>query len=114
MTGGAGFIGSEYVRQLLSRPDAADSVTVLDALTYSGVEANLDPVRDNPAFRFHRGDIRDAEVVESALRALRSAVERNEKSMPYILEAVRAYATVQEISDTMKAVLGTYREPAFV
>ena len=57
---------------------------------------------------------RDAEVVESALRALRSAVERNENSMPYILEAVRAYATVQEISDTMKAVLGTYREPAFV
>jgi dTDP-glucose 4,6-dehydratase len=48
VTGGAGFIGSEYVRQLLSRPDA-DSVTVLDALAYSGVEANLEPVRDIPA-----------------------------------------------------------------
>jgi methylmalonyl-CoA mutase N-terminal domain/subunit len=34
--------------------------------------------------------------------------------MPAILEAVCAYATVQEISDTMKAPLGSYREPAFV
>jgi methylmalonyl-CoA mutase N-terminal domain/subunit len=34
--------------------------------------------------------------------------------MPEILEAVRAYATVQEISDAMKAVLGSYRELAFV
>jgi methylmalonyl-CoA mutase N-terminal domain/subunit len=34
--------------------------------------------------------------------------------MPYILEAVRSYATVQEISDAMKAVFGTYREPTFV
>ena len=67
VTGGAGFIGSEYVRQLLSRPGSPDSVTVLDALTYSGVEANLEPVRDDPEFTFRRGDIRDAEVVDAVM-----------------------------------------------
>ncbi len=47
VTGGAGFIGSHYVRTLLSGgyPGAADaSVTVLDKLTYAGNLANLDPV----------------------------------------------------------------------
>jgi dTDP-glucose 4,6-dehydratase len=67
VTGGAGFIGSEYVRQLLSRPGSPDSVTVLDALTYSGVEANLESVRDHAGYTFRRGDIRDAEVVEAVM-----------------------------------------------
>jgi dTDP-glucose 4,6-dehydratase len=67
VTGGAGFIGSEYVRMLLSREGSADSVTVFDALTYSGVEANLAPVADHPGFRFVRGDIRDAEAVDAVM-----------------------------------------------
>ena len=70
MTGGAGFIGSEYVRMLLSRtdgPGSADSVTVLDALTYSGVEANLAPIANSPRLEFHRGDIRDAETVDALM-----------------------------------------------
>jgi methylmalonyl-CoA mutase N-terminal domain/subunit len=52
--------------------------------------------------------------VEQTLDALRQAAERDRNVMPEILDAVRAYATIQEISDAMKAVLGTYREPAFV
>src|SRR5260221_2341695 len=52
---------------LFSRDDGADSVTVLDALTYSGVEANLDPVAGNPRYRFVRGDIRDAEAVDAVM-----------------------------------------------
>jgi dTDP-glucose 4,6-dehydratase len=67
VTGGAGFIGSEYVRMLLGRPDASDSVTVFDALTYSGVEANLAPVASHPAFRFVRGDITDASAVDDVM-----------------------------------------------
>jgi dTDP-glucose 4,6-dehydratase len=62
VTGGAGFIGSEFVRMTL-RDHAGDSVTVLDKLTYAGNERNLDSVRDNPRFRFVRGDICDAAVV---------------------------------------------------
>jgi methylmalonyl-CoA mutase N-terminal domain/subunit len=57
---------------------------------------------------------RDNDLVQRTLEALRGAADRRENVMPYVLEAVRAYATVQEISDAMKAVLGTYREPAFV
>ncbi|MBV9282832.1 MAG: methylmalonyl-CoA mutase, partial [Chloroflexi bacterium] len=57
---------------------------------------------------------RDSGRVDRSLAALRAAAERGENLMPSILEAVRAYATVQEASDAMKAVLGSYREPAFV
>ena len=60
VTGGAGFIGSHYVRTLLADgyPAAAGSdVTVLDKLTYSGNLANLDPVAASPRFTFVHGDI---------------------------------------------------------
>jgi methylmalonyl-CoA mutase N-terminal domain/subunit len=57
---------------------------------------------------------RDNKRVENTLTALRGATERDENVMPFILDAVRAYATLQETSDAMKAVFGTYREPAFV
>ncbi|MYW90549.1 dTDP-glucose 4,6-dehydratase [Amycolatopsis rubida] len=68
VTGGAGFIGSHYVRQVLSGayPTLADAeVVVLDKLTYAGNEANLAPVADSPRLRFVRGDICDtAQVTE--------------------------------------------------
>ena len=66
VTGGAGFIGSYYVRDVLARRDDT-RITVLDKLTYAGNEANLAPVRDDPEqaarFRFVKGDIADADVV---------------------------------------------------
>jgi dTDP-glucose 4,6-dehydratase len=62
VTGGAGFIGSEFVRMTL-RDHRDDSVIVLDKLTYAGNERNLDPVRGDERFRFVRGDICDAETV---------------------------------------------------
>ena len=67
VTGGAGFIGSELVRQLLARRDGT-RVTVLDKLTYAGNRANLAAVEadDEQAarFTFVRGDIADAAVVD--------------------------------------------------
>ena len=66
VTGGAGFIGSCYVRDILARRDGTE-ITVLDKLTYAGNEANLAPIRDDPEqaarLRFIRGDIADPEVV---------------------------------------------------
>jgi methylmalonyl-CoA mutase N-terminal domain/subunit len=57
---------------------------------------------------------RDNALVDRTLASLREAVGRKENSIPYILEAVRAYATVGEISAAMKTVYGTWREPVFV
>jgi dTDP-glucose 4,6-dehydratase len=66
VTGGAGFIGSELVRQVLGRHDGA-RVTVLDKLTYAGNRANLAAVEQDPEqaarFTFVQGDIADTEVV---------------------------------------------------
>ncbi|MGN7134459.1 dTDP-glucose 4,6-dehydratase [Rhodococcoides corynebacterioides] len=60
VTGGAGFIGANFVhRTLATRPDAR--ITVLDALTYAGTRASLDPVADR--ITFVHGDICDADLV---------------------------------------------------
>ncbi|WP_055481105.1 dTDP-glucose 4,6-dehydratase [Sphaerimonospora mesophila] len=62
VTGGAGFIGSHYVRSLLSGayPGYENAhVTVLDKLTYAGTLANLAPVETNPRLAFVRADISD-------------------------------------------------------
>lgn len=70
VTGGAGFIGSHYVRQLLGGAYpayAGAEVIVLDKLTYAGNEANLAPVADDPRLRFVRGDICDRELVTGLL-----------------------------------------------
>ncbi|MFI8852958.1 dTDP-glucose 4,6-dehydratase [Streptomyces sp. NPDC053499] len=69
VTGGAGFIGSHYVRTLLSpgHPAGDVTLTVLDKLTYAGNPANLDPVRADPRFRFVHGDICDVELVTALM-----------------------------------------------
>lgn len=66
VTGGAGFIGSNFVRHVKRRfPESR--VTVLDKLTYAGNLANLEPVKDDPGYRFLRGDICDPEAVAEAM-----------------------------------------------
>jgi dTDP-glucose 4,6-dehydratase len=62
VTGGAGFIGSAWVRQALADPSVRRLV-VLDKLTYAGNLANLEPVAHDPRFRFVRGDIADEATV---------------------------------------------------
>jgi len=66
VTGGAGFIGSAFVREVLGRRDGT-RVTVVDKLTYAGNRANLAPVEADPElrsrFRFVRGDIAVAAVI---------------------------------------------------
>ena len=66
VTGGAGFIGSAWVRAVLGRRDGT-RVTVLDTLTYAGNESNLAPATGDPEqaarLRFVRGDIADPAVV---------------------------------------------------
>ena len=65
VTGGAGFIGSNFVRHLLTTSD--DEVTVLDALTYAGNRASLADLDGDPRLRFVHGDITDRETVRAAV-----------------------------------------------
>ncbi len=67
VTGGAGFIGANFVHYWLDR-HPGDRVVVLDALTYAGNLGNLEGLRGNRGFAFVRGDIRDQELVERLLR----------------------------------------------
>jgi dTDP-glucose 4,6-dehydratase len=109
VTGGAGFIGSNFVRHLLQQTD--DSVTVLDLLTYAGNRRSLAGLPDD-RLRFVQGDIRDAGLVEGLVaehdRVVHFAAEsHNDNSLrdpsPFVttnligsynlLEAVRRHDT---------------------
>src|ERR1700733_8629934 len=83
VTGGAGFIGSNFVHQIVAeRPEF--EVTVIDALTYAGNEASLAPVAEK--IRFVKGSIADAELVarlvaETALVVNFAAESHNDNSL---------------------------------
>ena len=67
VTGGCGFIGSNFVRFMLEvHPD--HSIINLDKLTYAGNLENLDDIENNPRYRFVKGDICDRAIVESIVR----------------------------------------------
>ena len=77
VTGGAGFIGSAFVRDVLAR-DEATRITVLDKLTYAGNKANLAPVTADPEraarLTFVRGDIADGDTVRSLIGSVDAVV----------------------------------------
>ncbi len=66
VTGGAGFIGSNFIRHLMKVEPAA-SVINLDLLSYAGVKATVDELDRSDGHTFVRGDIRDAALVDSLL-----------------------------------------------
>jgi len=110
VTGGAGFIGSHYVRTLLSDgyPGHEDAeVTVLDKLTYAGNPANLDPVSGR--FTFVHGDIADARLLADVLpghdAVLNFAAETHvDRSITGAAEFVTANVTgVQVLLDACRA-----------
>jgi dTDP-glucose 4,6-dehydratase len=70
--GGAGFIGSNFVRQRVV--EHGDAVTVLDKLTYAGREENLADLRDQPGFAFVRAGIEDADAVADAIAGVDAVV----------------------------------------
>ncbi len=73
VTGGAGFIGSNFCRFLL-REQGEDSVVNLDKLTYAGNLENLAEVADDPRYSFVRGDICDEEAVAGVMRRVDAVV----------------------------------------
>jgi len=99
VTGGAGFIGSNFVHYWLERhPD--DHVVVYDLLTYAGNRANLAPVEDRIVFV--QGDICDRDLAEQTLR-----VERVEVVVNFAAESHNSLAVVDPTRFFRTNVLGT-------
>jgi len=91
VTGGAGFIGSNFIMHMLGKkPDVA--IVNLDKLTYAGNLENLKSVEKNPNYEFVKGDICDAKVVAKAMKgcdvvvnfAAESHVDRSINSNAYV------------------------------
>jgi len=73
VTGGAGFIGSNFCRHILDKyPEY--KVVVLDSLTYAGNLDNLADMKNSPRFQFIQGDIRDKDAVEAAIKDIDAIV----------------------------------------
>lgn len=66
VTGGAGFIGANFVQYWLKN-HANDRVVALDALTYAGNLASLEPIQALENYRFVHGDIRDQDLVDGII-----------------------------------------------
>jgi dTDP-glucose 4,6-dehydratase len=115
VTGGAGFIGSAFVRFVLGHRTDVDVVT-LDKLTYAGNLENLAPVAENDRHRFVQGDICDSKAVAAILAdgidaivhfAAESHVDRSILSPdPFIETNVRGTATLLDAA--RKAKLGRF------
>jgi len=67
VTGGAGFIGSNFIRYWLSKY-ANDEITNLDLLTYAASQASLDDIKNNPNYKFIKGNIGDAALVKPLVK----------------------------------------------
>ncbi len=103
VTGGAGFIGSSFIRHRLERyPD--DSVVNLDALTYAGDPSSLDDVteRHRHRYRFVRGDIGDPQLVRDLLSS-----ERPEAVVNFAAESHNSRAVLNPEIFVRTNVLGT-------
>lgn len=110
VTGGAGFIGSAFIRYLLRHPDFHGKILNFDLLTYAGDLSFLDGFHEHPRYRFVQGDINNRALVEKLFleqeidtvvhfaaethvdRSIASAlpfIETNVKGTLMLLEAVR-------------------------
>jgi dTDP-glucose 4,6-dehydratase len=110
VTGGAGFIGSNFVRHTMQKSlPGIDAITVLDVLTYAGIKENLDPVSSHGDLRFVEGNICDEALVASLLAevdavvnfAAESHVDRSINSAAEFVET--NVAGVQVLLDAIKA-----------
>ncbi len=74
VTGGAGFIGSHFVRMCLTEDLGVSKVVVLDALTYAGNMQNLISVKHDPRYEFHSGDICSYDKLNEIMRKVDAVV----------------------------------------
>ena len=75
ITGGAGFIGSNFARMIADgRLTGYSEIVILDKLTYAGVRSNLDPLLNLPNFTFIEGDICDSKIVGDVLQNIDAVI----------------------------------------
>jgi len=132
VTGGAGFIGSAFIRLLLSGDSSKPSVLNLDKLTYAGNLENLSAVAGDPCYQFVHGDICDAPLVHALVEdtrpdvivnfAAESHVDRsilspapvfqtNLRGTFTLLEAARAHKTPRFLHVSTDEVYGSIDPP---
>jgi len=122
VTGGAGFIGSAFVRMLLGSPAAsaeqASLVVNFDKLTYAGNLENLAPVADDTRYRFVHGDICDAAAVNQALAETQPDVIVNFAAESHVDRSILSPAPVFETNlrgtFTLLEAARTQRTPRFL
>ena len=102
VTGGAGFIGANFVAHLLA--GGAERVVVLDALTYAGNRQNLAPVASDKRYRFVKGSILDAALVGELLAAERLDAIANFAAESHVDRSIRGPGAFIETNIT-----GTFR-----
>jgi dTDP-glucose 4,6-dehydratase len=68
VTGGCGFIGSNYVKLLLESQEDVSKVTVFDNLTYSGNLKNIESIKHDPRFNFVKGNICDKSLLNNSVK----------------------------------------------
>src|SRR3989338_10692489 len=101
VTGGAGFIGSNFIRHILKKYPGY-SVTNLDKLTYAGNLENLSDIENNKRYRFVKGDIANGALVSKVLSECDSLVN--------FAAATHVDRSISDASDFIKAnITGTYR-----
>lgn len=132
ITGGAGFIGSNFIHHILSQHPNWE-ITNLDKLTYAGNLENLEDVKNNPGYRFVKGDIVDRELVSNLLQdkidiivnfAAESHVDRsildaspfietNIKGTQTLLEGARQYKVGRFIQVSTDEIYGSIETGKF-
>ena len=106
VTGGAGFIGSHFVKHYLAR-HRDDRVATLDSLTYAGNKANLGEALRNPRHRFVEGDIRNAALLRRILPAADAFIQTNVQGTFTLAAAARAAGVKRFVHVSTDEVYGS-------
>src|SRR5436190_4276053 len=118
VTGGAGFIGSAFIRLLLNDEQRRHAVVNLDKLTYAGNLENLTPVADHAHYRFVHGDICDAALVNSLVAEEKPDVIVNFAAESHVDRSILSPAPVFETNlrgtFTMLEAARTHNTPRYV
>jgi dTDP-glucose 4,6-dehydratase len=122
VTGGAGFIGSAFLRMLLGNSPAGSSrdcaIVNLDKLTYAGNLENLAPIASDARYRFVHGDICDAKLVDALIAETRPEVIVNFAAESHVDRSILSPAPVFETNlrgtFTLLEAARFYKTPRFL